>query len=648
MIQYNFNPCFVLDLTATPKSGSNIISFVDAVQLKKENMVKLPVIVYNRKSQEDVYGDAIHIRAKLEAQATLEQKNTGRYIRPIVLFQAQPKNAEDSTTYQKIKDTLIDAGIPEEQIRIKTADKDELKNVYLMSPDCPVRYIITVNALKEGWDCPFAYVLATVANRTSAVDVEQILGRVLRLPYTKKNDSNVLNISYVITSSADFHRTVENVVKGLNDAGFSASDYRISGADLEQEQNTPFLPGIQLGIDQVDEEDNIPEIDSSELKTRVTEAINPDSAADTKTIESDELLSAALAQNEEYENEFAAAEETAVNLAPMEVRDKMNVFRMNEEYAEEAATLEIPQFMLKTAPNLFSEETYTILESEHLTYGFTLKDKDTQIDFSTPDAEMARVDIEDAKGSTPKAWKLTGRESSGLKELFSGQPSNVRLSACKANIMSKLSKLNCVSDNELIDYINRVVDNLTADQLADFEQSPYPYAIKVEKKIKALLSEHRAKIFDLWVEQDEIVCLPHYKLPSAISPLKFTSIIPKSLYAAEEEMNEYEYKVVWQLSSMDNIKWWHRNISRRGLHINGSTNAYPDIMVMTQSGKLILVEIKGDYLDNADSKEKAGIGARWTSLSGSDFRYFMVFESKNPDYPGAYSYDRFMEIVKEL
>ena len=57
----------------------------------------------------------------------------------------------------------------------------------LLSPDCPIRYIITVNALKEGWDCPFAYVLATVANRTSAVDVEQILGRVLRLPYTQKN-----------------------------------------------------------------------------------------------------------------------------------------------------------------------------------------------------------------------------------------------------------------------------------------------------------------------------------------------------------------------------------------------------------------------------------------------------------------------------
>lgn len=144
----NFNPCFVLDLTATLKTNSNIISFVDAAQLKKENMVKLPVIVYNRKSQNDVYTDAINIRRKLEIRAKKEQEKTGRYIRPIVLFQAQPRNNEDSTTYEKIKRILIECDIPENHIAIKTADKDELKNVNLMSSDCHIRYIITVNALK--------------------------------------------------------------------------------------------------------------------------------------------------------------------------------------------------------------------------------------------------------------------------------------------------------------------------------------------------------------------------------------------------------------------------------------------------------------------------------------------------------------------
>lgn len=96
----NFNPCFVLDLTATPKKESNIISYVDAVQLKGENMVKLPVIVYNRDSQSDVLIDAIDLRNKLEELACAEYTKTGKYIRPIALFQAQPKGKKDATTFE--------------------------------------------------------------------------------------------------------------------------------------------------------------------------------------------------------------------------------------------------------------------------------------------------------------------------------------------------------------------------------------------------------------------------------------------------------------------------------------------------------------------------------------------------------------------
>ena len=59
------------------------------------------------------------------------------------------------------------------------------------------------------------------------MDVEQILGRVLRMPYAKASKKDVLNLSYVITSSSDFLTTCEQVVKGLNSAGFSRKDYRI-------------------------------------------------------------------------------------------------------------------------------------------------------------------------------------------------------------------------------------------------------------------------------------------------------------------------------------------------------------------------------------------------------------------------------------
>ena len=224
---------------------------------------------------------------------------------------------------------------------------------------------------------------------------------------------------------------------------------------------------------------------------------------------------------------------------------------------------------------------------------------------------MARVDVDDSKEATPKAWKLEGADSAFFKEWFNKQPSNVRMAYCKGLIKKKLSKLNCVNDKELMDYIDRVVETLSADQLADLEQSPYPYVIKVEKKVKALLAEHCAKTFQLWLEQSKLVCHPNYALKSTISPTNATSVIPNSLYTSEENMNDYERKMVWALSSLKNIKWWHRNISRLGFMINGSTHAYPDIIAMTHSGKILMIETKGDHLDNDESREKAKIGQQW-------------------------------------
>ena len=113
-------------------------------------------------------------------------------------------------------------------------------------------------------------------------------------------------------------------------------------------------------------------------------------------------------------------------------------------------------------------------------------------------------------------------------------------------------------------------------------------------------------------------------------------------------MNEYEFRVVWSLSELNNVKWWHRNISRLGFQINGPIHAYPDIIVMLHSGKVLMVETKGNHLDNDESKEKAKIGDQWAKLAGKQYKYYMVFETKQPDYPGAYSMERFMEIVKGM
>ena len=98
----NLNPSFVLSMTATPTERSNIISYANARELKRENMVKLPVIVYNRPDRASVIHDAVKLRGVLEKKA----KVNNEYIRPIVLFQAQPKNGDDAA---KLAEDLRDA-----------------------------------------------------------------------------------------------------------------------------------------------------------------------------------------------------------------------------------------------------------------------------------------------------------------------------------------------------------------------------------------------------------------------------------------------------------------------------------------------------------------------------------------------------------
>ena len=655
----NFNPSFVLDLTATPKNGSNIISFVDARQLKAENMVKLPVIVYNRKSQEDVFVSAISLRRKLENEAVEEQKNGGRYIRPIVLFQAQPRTNDDSTTYDKIKHTLIDMGIPESEIAIKTADRDELKNIDLSSKDCSIRYIITVNALKEGWDCPFAYILATVANRTSSIDVEQILGRILRLPNTRKNKREVLNLSYVITSSNAFYATLDKVVAGLNAAGFTSKDYRI---DDYVEQDTEFpveqagniQTELKLDNDVTDDTNNVSdEIDPLNIdfvREQISPFVNNDnmesqSQSEVNDVVTD-MLDHAKTQNELYWQDFEKTEEYLP--VPPEVGNKMKHYKINQLYASEAGQLEIPQFMIETGRSLFSEHEHQVLTKENLYAGFSLLDKDTVIDFDSIDSEIARIDIDDSD-ALPKAWKLQGFDSQNVKQWFDEQPSDRKMRLCKDMIIKKLSKNNAINDRDLEVYVDRIIQNLTEDQLTDMEQTPGIYVLKINKKVNSLLNEYAKKMFFEWVEQDKISCQSSYKLPKEISPTETIASIPKSLYNEEEKFDtEYERKVVMELSSLNNIKWWHRNMARKGFAINGAVNAYPDIMVRTESGKLLLIETKGDQLENSESREKAETGAKWAEMAGRMYKYYMVFETKNPGYNGAYSYEEFMRIVKEL
>ena len=645
----NFNPRFVLELTATPKKESNIFSYVDAVQLKKESMVKLPVIVYNRDSQTQVLLDAVDLRRRLEELAEKEWEMSGRYIRPIVLFQAQPRGKESSTTFAKLRDKLVEAGIPANQIAIRTAEVNELKNVNLMSADCPIRYIITVNALKEGWDCPFAYILASLANRTSRVDVEQILGRILRLPHTTQNQNPALNMSYVLTSSSDFSATLDNIVSGLNSAGFSERDYRaVSDITPEPQTQTPPVQEVQLPLQpepQAEDNEECLNFDSQEVAQGLEQRRETGQAAGS----AESMLREAEQTGEAYEQSMSGqTDNTYSDTFSWEVRDKVPVFHVNPAFEAEIQTLRIPQFFRTIPDSLFTSGDYELLEKEMLSKGFTLKGKSTEIDFSGADAEMVMVDIRDNGGVTPKVFKMSNTDQQYFKQYLSRFPAKERVEKCKESICHQLNRMNMVDAGELRRYVEIVLGNLETEQISAMEKATTAYAVKIREKIESLLDEYCARQFDLLLETGEIVCRESYQLPSTIHPANSVSSIGKSLYSSEEEMNGLERELVMELTALPNVRWWHRNMARRGFYINGYINHYPDIIIMTEKGTVVLAETKGEHLKNDNSRQKVRLGRAWQNAAGQRFRYYMVFRDTDALPEGVVNISGFPEILRKL
>jgi len=213
------HPKCIIEFTATPntegKSASNLLFSVSASELKSEEMIKLPIMLYEYKTWQQAVSNAVAMRKSLEKLCEKEKE----YIRPIVLFQAESDDKE--TTVKILKTHLMDnENIDPESIAIATGDQRELDSIDLLKPECQVKYIITKEALKEGWDCSFAYIFCSVATVRSGKDIEQLLGRVLRMPYAKRRSIPELNNAYAHICSPEFAEGARNLADNLINMGF--------------------------------------------------------------------------------------------------------------------------------------------------------------------------------------------------------------------------------------------------------------------------------------------------------------------------------------------------------------------------------------------------------------------------------------------
>ena len=672
-LKKEINPSFIFNLTATPKENSNIISFVDAMQLKVENMVKLPVIVYNHKSTTDVIYNAIALQRSLENKAQKQQEQGGKYIRPIVLFQAQPKIADDNITFEKIKEKLIKGGIPEEQVKIKTANKDEIKNIDLMSDSCEVRYIITVNALKEGWDCPFAYILASLANKSSKIDVEQILGRVLRLPYTKHQPVDLLNLSYVFTCSADFQDTLSRIVESLNNAGFSKRDFRVANDSQETtpenivgneepnlfsqplftnpEPTTISQPTTTQTEPETPTEESV-ETNISEIQTdAIKQSIESGAEGNNEVLQS--LENSAIQQSNNY-NEAIEQNDGEVDNPIAAATSMNNNYKVKPVFEDAAKEIKLPVFVQKTESlGLFgAENSFSKIEKSDLLEGLDLSLEDHKIDFTRSAAEVEQIDLAsdyaDGTDSVPVHKQLNMKQLEYLKQQLLSIPPEGKKKQLAGAIASKLN-IQEISDSMLTQYVYDCIKNMDNDAIDDLITFQLQTIDTVKTKVNAILDNYRYKTFKDWLDLGKIRFADEevYTMPKQITLLNKMIGIGKGLYKEEEKVNGFEASVISAISNDENVYFWHRNQERgKGFYINGFINHYPAFIVKLKSGQTLLIETKGDDRDNSDSARKLELGTTWANKAGDQYRYYMVFDKKAMD--GAITVKDLLSKIEQL
>lgn len=241
----DLNPRFILELTATPdREQSNVLVKVGGQALRNAQMIKLPIQLTadDKADWKDTLQAALDKRADLEAQAREHHDRTDRFIRPIMLVRVEltgkDQRGKGAIHTEDVREELLQAGVPAEWIKIQTASQKELDET-LSDETSQVRVIITKDALREGWDCPFAYVLALLSKTQARTALTQMIGRVLRQPGAERTDVDDLNKAWVYCADLKVKDAVESIRKGLDEEGMGDIRNAVRGGDeAEAEKRT--------------------------------------------------------------------------------------------------------------------------------------------------------------------------------------------------------------------------------------------------------------------------------------------------------------------------------------------------------------------------------------------------------------------------
>ncbi|MDE2440986.1 MAG: hypothetical protein KGP14_08155 [Betaproteobacteria bacterium] len=528
---------------------------------------------------------------------------------------------------------LEDKKIKKEQIAVHTGPRKDLDGIKIDSPDCEIRYIITVQKLKEGWDCPFAYVLCSVAEQVSSTAIEQILGRVLRMPNAKRKRRDALNCAYAFVASRSFDTTAQQLKDGLVEgAGFN----RLEADQIISSQGNI---GYQEIAEQVrHQSDPIGDQDMSHQTVDAVLAKLPPSIKarvsfdqETRAIayqgpmsrENRNLLQLAFAKVPKAEQAidrlFAKSNNLQTSAADEDNKPPFIVpllgFRKQGELElfSKEHFLDLPWRLDQCDPAAIEKRFKLIDHSQTGQIDVSDKGK-VEIDFiKRLQGDLSAV-IQEPSWTLPR---LANWLDSGISHPDITKPSAiVFISNAIQHLIDKGTPLDVLARNKY--ELRKTLGQLISDLRGERETGNYS-ALFAANASDFATSADIVMIFD---DQSYAFNQPYS------GSTKFNKHYTRLIGDLKPSGEEFDCAV--HLDRLDQVKFWIRNVEGK----NGSfwlqlphQKFYPDFVAMLHDGRILVVEYKGGHLYPSEG-DKRMIGSVWADASAGQCLFCMPTERK--------------------
>jgi len=641
LVYERINPTALIEFTATPKGFNNILHSVSAQELKDEEMIKMPVVLDEAETWQGAVNSAILKRAELQEWADKDREG---YIRPIVLFQAQKKNEE--VTVEVLKKHLIEnENIDERKIAVATGAQRELDGINLFDPTCEIEYVITIEALKEGWDCSFAYVFCSVANIRSSTDAEQLLGRVLRMPYATRRKAPALNKSYARLVSKRFAEAANSLRDKLVDMGFEESE---AEANIEAEQpelldglfgrQTRRRPTLSVEVEATPEERHA-------ISTIAPGTIKVTAGEDGKTVI--DLIGVPKPSVEKVLFERTPAKLHGV------LREKIEEFKA--KHADEIApshkgeTFVIPRLMVHVQGDLVFGDTDVLMEY----HDWSLADHPARLEPSEFNiVETANTFEIDLDGN-----RLLIAAGDSSEQLTMDVDVEDWTPVSLVRWLDGKVRDQRIGQPEMLAWLGDVVTYLNRDRnlpLAQLMRCKFILARKLGDKLKGFRQAERDKVYQLNLFAPEARLEVSFddgfeffdEMYADVSKYRGTKFAFRKHFMGRDEVPAFdgveggeEEQCALVIDGLPGLKYWTRNVSRHRNSFSLPTSTdkfYPDFVAAMDDGRLLVVEYKGKDRtpeESRDSREKNQIGQQWAKAS-SGRAVFVMATIENKDAGG--------------